>query len=175
MFAAARWWDEGKNGAVLDAAAARLPWPVMAAGSICGPNGQRMDFAHARSMGELPHRQVTAHAGRSGIFVSPSRYEPFGLSTLEAARLGRPLVLADITTYRELWDEAAVFFDGDDPAALTAALSGLIDDPRQRTELGAAAQERSRRYVPDRQARQMAELYSSIIRTHGYANQEHVA
>jgi glycosyltransferase involved in cell wall biosynthesis len=163
VFAAGRWWDEGKNGSVLDAAARAIRWPVMMAGSQTHPQGGSVAFHHARSLGSLPHGMVLEHMCKAAILVSPSRYEPFGLAPLEGARCATALVLADIPTYRELWDGAAVFFDAGDPDALADAVNGLIDDRRLRREMGARAFARSARYAPERQAACMIEIYDGLF------------
>ena len=85
VFAAGRWWDDGKNGAVLDAAARSLDWPLIMAGSNTGPNGQHLPIAHASHQGELTHDETVALMREAKIVVSPSIYEPFGLAPLEAA------------------------------------------------------------------------------------------
>ncbi len=94
--AAARWWDDGKNGQTLDEAAALTAWPIMIAGPNTGPDGQTLPIRHAQHLGALSNAQVMALMGRSSIFASPSLYEPFGLAALEAARAHNALVLADI-------------------------------------------------------------------------------
>lgn len=50
VFAAGRWWDEGKNGAVLDTAARHSVWPVAMAGPCRGPNGQQSDLRDRKSV-----------------------------------------------------------------------------------------------------------------------------
>ncbi len=175
VFAAGRWWDEAKNGSVLDRAAADLPWPVLMAGATEGPSGQRSTLAHARMLGALPHHDVLAHSARCGIFVSPSRYEPFGLSALEAARLARPLLLADIPTYRELWNDAALFFDPNDAAQLAAQLHILIDDKPLRRRLSRTAQARSLRFTLAGQAEKMAALYRAAASSSFNVQEERVA
>ena len=100
---------------------------------------------------------------RAAALVSPSLYEPFGLAALEGARAGAPLVLANIATYRELWSEAALFFDPHDPDDLAHALDRLASDADLRTSLGASALARSRRYTPDVQARAMNEIYDTLV------------
>ena len=104
-----RWWDAGKNGATLDAAAIDAPWPVLLAGPLTGPDRQRAAFRNVQTVGSLAHDAVLALMRRSAIFAAPSRYEPFGLAVVEAAISGAALVLADIPTFRELWDGAALF------------------------------------------------------------------
>lgn len=165
VVAAARWWDDGKNAAVLDAAAALTDVPVLMAGSTIGPNGESTTLRHAKELGEITHAQVLARMAEAGIVVSPSLYEPFGLAPLEGAALGAALILADIPTYRELWDNAAVFFDPHDPHALARAITQLAADSDLRAEMGRKALMRSRRYGLKAQAEAMAALYRQLAAT----------
>ena len=89
VFAAGRWWDEGKNGAVLDAAAQHLNWPVRMAGATVGPNEAALDLRHAEALGPLSAPATIDLLSRASIVASPSAYEPFGLVALEAAASGR--------------------------------------------------------------------------------------
>lgn len=148
VFAAARWWDESKNAALIDAVAGEISWPVKAAGACRGDNGQSFAFDHAEALGERPFAETKALMSQAGIFVSPSLYEPFGLAVLEAATAGAPLVLADIATYRELWGGAARFADPHDPAAFAREIDALAADSGARALLGALAEERAGRFTP---------------------------
>jgi glycosyltransferase involved in cell wall biosynthesis len=161
--AAARWWDDGKNGRLLDEAAASTSWPIMMAGPSTGPDGQTLPIRHAEHLGELSHADVMALMRRSSVFVSPSVYEPFGLAALEAARAHNALVLADIPTYRELWDGAALFADPRDAKALAAAIDRLCGDDDLRTQMADKAAERSRRFDLSSQAEAMAGLYDGLL------------
>lgn len=161
--AVGRWWDDGKNGAVLDAAAARSAWPVTMIGATQGPNGAGIALNHARSLGPMSHNRTLDHVCRTGIFCAPSLYEPFGLAILEAARAATPLVLADIPTFRELWQDAAVFFDPRDPDGLAVTLDALAQDPQARAQLGQAACQRAERYAPHHQTAAMMRLYGGLV------------
>jgi glycosyltransferase involved in cell wall biosynthesis len=163
-YAAGRWWDEGKNAATLDAAAARARWPIHALGALEGPQGQTAAFRHARAAGPRSHAELRRLAGTAGAFVSPSVYEPFGLAALEAAQAGAALVLADIPTYRELWEGAALFAPPHDPDAFAAALDRLAKDPALRDRLGATAQARAADFAPERQAQAMQAVYARALR-----------
>ena len=158
-YAAARWWDEGKNAGTLDAAAAHAPIPVLAAGATEGPSGQSVAFRHARGIGRIDPDALNTLAVEAAIFVSPSIYEPFGLAALEAAAARAALVLADIPTYREIWDGAAIFVDPHDPEGFAAAVAALANDPAQREALSREAAARAARHTPEIQAGQMAGLY----------------
>jgi len=161
VFAAGRWWDEGKNGAVLDEAASVMSQPVVIAGSCLGPNGQRLQFSNADDRGPLSHSKVVAMMQCAQIVVSPSIYEPFGLTALEAARCGAALVLSDIPTYRELWDGCALFFDPYDPISLASACARLGGDAALRKELVARSLARACMFNLKRQA-------TSVLDTHAH-------
>jgi glycosyltransferase involved in cell wall biosynthesis len=159
VFAAARWWDEGKNADTLDKAAATAPWPVYAAGSLNGPDGQRAHLDNCNALGAIGYAEVRRLMARAGIFVSTSIYEPFGLAALEAAMSGTPLVLADIPTYRELWDGVALFFAARDAHGLASCIARLAGDDELRRQLGTHAADRARRFSLPVQAGATSEIY----------------
>jgi glycosyltransferase involved in cell wall biosynthesis len=163
VIAAGRWWDEGKNARTLDAAAAHSLWPVYMAGSQHGPNGQHQPIRHARALGELGHRELCELMAEASVFVSPSLYEPFGLAPLEAASSGLPLLLADIPTYRELWDGAALFARPHDPHDFARGLNELSMRADLRADLGNRARRRSRRFSLRRQVTEMTSLYAGVL------------
>jgi glycosyltransferase involved in cell wall biosynthesis len=157
-----RWWDPGKNGAVLDEAATTTPWPVVLAGPLNGPDGQHAAFRNAQTLGALPHPDILALMRRSAIFAAPSRYEPFGLAVVEAAISGAALVLADIPTFRELWEDAALFVSPDHSAGWSRALTELAEDNVLRGRLSAEARARARQFTLSRQSAQLYALYSDL-------------
>ena len=90
---------------------------------------------------------------RAAIYALPARYEPFGLSILEAALAGCALVIGDTPSLREVWgDDAACFVPPGDPGALRNALCRLIADPIERARLSHAARKRALAYTPERMA-----------------------
>lgn len=163
VLAAGRWWDDGKNAALLDAAAQSVRWPVRMAGSLAGPNGETRYLEHAEWLGELPNARVRALLAEAAIFVSPSLYEPFGLSALEAAEAGAALVLADIPTYRELWEGAAIFFDPHDCGGLATVLDGLGDDPAAIASLSRRSIARASDFTVTAQAEAMSGIYRRAL------------
>jgi glycosyltransferase involved in cell wall biosynthesis len=161
VFAAGRWWDEGKNGEALGSAAAAMAWPLVVAGPTTGPAGQFVSMDGVRQIGEASNAKVRSLMTGAGIFVSPSLYEPFGLAALEAARSGTPLVLSDIPTYRELWHGAALFADAHRPDAFSDAVNLFAADEELRMDMGAKALARSRRFTPEAQAAAVLRVYEA--------------
>ena len=162
-FTAGRLWDEGKNAATLDAAAQDASLPILLAGAAEGPQGERFTARHARTLGPLHAEEIRDRLSRRPIFVSAALYEPFGLSALEAAQAGCPLVLSDIPTFRELWEGAALFVPPRDAKGFAQAVNRLAVNAELRRRLGAAAAEQAGVYRLHRMAAVMANLYRALV------------
>jgi glycosyltransferase involved in cell wall biosynthesis len=163
VLAAGRWWDDGKNAGALDAVAGLIPHPLLAAGPICGPNGERKRFGHAIGVGSRSMAEMRRLMGRSAIFLSPSLYEPFGLAVLEAAAHGCALVLSDIATFRENWADAALFADPCDPRAFAAAIEDLMSNTARRIEMARRAHEQAATFTFARQAEGILAAYDDAL------------
>ena len=163
VFTASRLWDEGKNVATLDRAAAGIGVPFQAAGPLHGPNGATIALDHIHALGELSHSRLAGLLAARPVFASAALYEPFGLSVLEAAQAGCALVLSDIPTHREIWSDAAVFVPAREDSAFAAAIERLFTNMGQRHDLGERARARAALYSPERMARGMADIYAGVL------------
>ncbi len=162
IFTAGRFWDEGKNLCSLSRVAADLPWPVLAAGEWRCPDGCGTPPKGVEFLGLLSPEDMRSRFGRAAIYALPARYEPFGLSILEAALSGCALVLGDIPTLRELWDGAALFVPPDDSERLRAALRALAGNPVWRLSLAEAARKRAQNYGAKKMAADYLVLYRNL-------------
>jgi glycosyltransferase involved in cell wall biosynthesis len=161
ILAAGRMWDASKNLSLLAEAAADLDWPVFVAGTAAESGGKLSSGIEL--LGELSHCELIVRMQCAAIFVSPARYEPFGLSVLEAAGAGCALILSDIPSFRELWDGAALFVAAGDVHGLRAALTDLSLDEHNRTWLQRAALARAKRYSMAQMTAAYARLYRSLL------------
>jgi glycogen(starch) synthase len=158
VLAAGRMWDEAKNVAALETVAPALDWPVC----VAGDGGRPSDGV--LSLGALSPRDLAGWYARAAIYALPARYEPFGLSVLEAAMSGCALVLGDIPSLREIWpDDVAVFVPPDDTRRLEQALRGLIRDSDRRIQLARRARAHSALYTLARMGDAYAMLYQSVL------------
>lgn len=165
ILAAGRLWDEAKNIATLAKVAEKLAWPVYVAGDDRHPNGASSEFAFCRRLGRLSQQDLASWYARAEIYALPARYEPFGLSALEAALSGCALVLGDIESLREMWEDAAVFVPPDDELSLEAALRELIASPRLRKEMARRSTARAGSFTAERMARGYMDAYDCLLRT----------
>lgn len=162
VFSAGRVWDQAKNAATLAAAARDLPWPVEIAGDARHPGGGHAMFDNVRLPGRLSATAMADRLARAAIYALPARYEPFGLSVLEAALSECALVLGDIPSLRELWGDAALYVPPHDGRALHRLLQQLIADADWRRELGSRARTRARHYSAQRMVAQYQRLYDRL-------------
>jgi glycosyltransferase involved in cell wall biosynthesis len=166
VLATGRVWDEAKNLALLDQVAGDLDWPVVIAGPAAPPNHGETEETGGdrptRFLGRLSFDELSDWLLRAAIFVAPARYEPFGLGVLEAAQTGSALVVGAIPAMFELWGDAAVFVDPDDPEALVAAINRLCRRDIERRHWGNVARHRAARYGVEMMARRYLELYRRL-------------
>lgn len=166
IFAAGRVWDAAKNLAVLGRAAEGLDWPVVVAGETSDPDGRAITVEGAHAIGPVQASTIAEWYACAAIYALPARYEPFGLTVLEAALCGCALVLGDIESLREIWDEAAVFVTPDDPDELRHTLHRLTRDESARLELAARARDRAIGFDPDTMAKRYTMLYGTLRSEH---------
>jgi glycosyltransferase involved in cell wall biosynthesis len=175
VLAAGRFWDAAKNLAALEQVAPDLPWPVKVAGAYRHPDGGSVLPQGLHCLGELPREALAGELARAAIYALPARYEPFGLSVLEAALSGCALVLGDIRSLRETWGEAAVYVAPEDHPALHAALSRLIAQPAERERLAQAALARAAQFTPTRQCERYLAAYARLAPSFAAAAPEETA
>jgi glycogen(starch) synthase len=164
VFAAGRVWDPAKNLMALEPLAARLRWPVYIAGEPQHPTGHRKEEAkHLHLLGRLSSAEVADWLRRSSIYAFPARYEPYGLSVLEAALAGNALVLGDLPTLREQWDGRAIFVRQEEPDTLELAIQTLIDHADLRSALAMRARRHALTLTPQRMGKAYIALYSELL------------
>ena len=108
-----------------------------------------------------PRERVLELLRQADIACLPSRGDSFSWAVLEAMGCGAAVVATTTGAVPELLGHgsAGVLVAPRDPRALADVLSGLIEDPRRRSELGAAARARAlEHYDARRQTARLVEL-----------------
>lgn len=159
-----RIWDEGKNLKLLSKIAQHLPWPVFVAGNNINPNtGNICEVENVNFIGKLNPEELKNWMQRAKIFVSPTKYEPFGLSILEAAKAGCVLALSNIDTLQELWHGNAVFFDPENAEEAEKVILQLISDEDFRKTLAQKSKKAAESYCTKKMSSDYFQLYNELI------------
>jgi glycosyltransferase involved in cell wall biosynthesis len=169
VFACGRVWDEAKNLQLLNRVAPEIEWQIAVSGDSQHPSGSTVKFENLYYLGKVAAQEMAQQLSRMAVFALPARYEPFGLSALEAALSGCALVLGDIPSLREIWEDSAIFVSADDANALSRALNDLISDSQLRESLGNRARARALQFSAQRMAQRYLEAYRTCIGEAGLA------
>jgi glycosyltransferase involved in cell wall biosynthesis len=164
IFTAGRLWDPGKNISTLDKIAPHLRWPVFVAGEAAHPDaGRTLRTSNMYHLGQLSSHELQTWLERVSIYVSPARYEPFGLAILEAALAGCALVLGDIPSLREIWGDAALYVHPEDQEGLCAVLQELTVNPAKLASHGAKARRTAAKYSLQTMANGYQNAYAGLL------------
>ena len=100
-----------------------------------------------------------------------SDYEGTPLFAFECMAAGTPLVATDVGGLPDMLEHgrSALLVPPRDPAALAAALDGLLEDPARRAALATAARRRLARYEIGPVAARFADLYDRLLDARGAA------
>ncbi len=119
----------------------------------------------------LPPRHTVAdvvslyrRAARGGVFVNPALHEPFGLTLIEAAAAGVPVVTTRNGGPSEIAGNIghAVLVDPRDEAAIGDACLAVVSEPGLHRRLSTAALQNVRRYSWSNYAERSVSLYASL-------------
>jgi phosphatidylinositol alpha-mannosyltransferase len=117
------------------------------------------------ALGFLSQDDLTAELLSAKALVAPSLGgESFGMVLTRAFACATPVVASDIAGYRDVMTgETGILVPTGDPAALTDAVAGLLDDEPRRERLGAAARRvAEERYSWDDIGRRLKAIYEEL-------------
>jgi glycosyltransferase involved in cell wall biosynthesis len=117
-----------------------------------------------RCAGAVSQPELEDLYAAASLLVTATRYEGFGLPVLEAMLRGVPVACSDIPVLREVAGDAASFFDPGSPAAIAAALRGVLGGGPAIDRLRERGRERALRYTWAAAAAGTAASYERALR-----------
>jgi glycosyltransferase involved in cell wall biosynthesis len=161
---------------LLDAVAG-TDYPVVIVGA--GPierelkaHAERLGLRHVMFVGAVDDLDKVALLELCYAVAFPShlRSEAFGISLLEGAMFGKPMISSEIgtgTSYINIDQQTGLVVPPSDPAALRAALRTLWDDPGRARAMGVRAQARYHElFTSEQMAASYTELYRELVARH---------
>ncbi|MGB8013662.1 MAG: glycosyltransferase family 4 protein [Terriglobales bacterium] len=169
VLAIGRLWDTGKQVALLTHHKQGLPVCIVGADNPIPtpPVPIRADVRVSTAEHEISVKgaqtesQLRSLYSKSTIFAATSQYEPTGLASVEAAFSRCALVANDTEVYRELWGDAALYFERNNAESLSGVLAQLDADREQARLYGTRAYNRARERFT---ARRMVDDYMRLYR-----------
>ena len=97
------------------------------------------------------------------ILLSPSLYEGFGITVLEAMACGTPVIASNVTSLPEVVGDAGVLVNPTDVDAISAAVYRLREDLAYRQGLIKAGFARAKAFTWEKTAERVAEVYEKFL------------
>jgi glycosyltransferase involved in cell wall biosynthesis len=172
VLAVGRVLDPGRQIGLLTQYNHRLPISIVASESSAQPGipirtdvKAAIDETSVSLKGCQTEAQMRALYGRSMIYVAPSRYEPFGITAVEAALSRCAIVANDIPSHREVWGNDALYFHTNDASNLASVLQRLNEDRELcRTYANRAFRRAHECFTAKQMIDGYAELYDRVLR-----------
>ncbi|OJW47779.1 MAG: glycosyl transferase family 1 [Alphaproteobacteria bacterium 41-28] len=160
---------------ILIDAASTIDYPIVILGA--GPienelkeQVAKLGIHNIHFIGQLPNEDKIALLQLCYAVVFPShlRSEAFGISLLEGAMFGKPMISCEIgtgTTYVNIDKETGIVVPPGDPSRLREALQFLIERPDEARVLGIRAEKRYwTHFTAEKMAKSYADIYESLVR-----------
>jgi glycosyltransferase involved in cell wall biosynthesis len=114
--------------------------------------------------GPQTQAQLRTLYSRASIYAATSRYEAFGMAPLEAAFSRCAIVANDIPPFREIWGDAAIYFQANDAESLADVIRRLHEHRDLCRGYATRAYQRAREcFTAKRMIDEYVRLYHSLI------------
>ncbi|MEM3503963.1 MAG: glycosyltransferase family 4 protein, partial [Nitrososphaeria archaeon] len=119
----------------------------------------------------VPENERILHYAAADVCVFPSIYEPFGIVSLEAMAMKKPVVVGarGVVGFREQViasgpEQNGIHVNGEDPADIAWGIKEVLRDPQRAKVWGDNGRKRVQQYFTWRKAaEETIEIYSSLL------------
>jgi len=113
-------------------------------------------------VGFVPDGELVAIYHQAEAFVFPSLIEGFGLPGLEAMACGLPVLVSDIPVFREIYRDAAIYFNPFSPSDLVEKIKIILKDKKLKEELKLKAKELISFYSWKKMTKKTIKIYRDL-------------
>ena len=114
--------------------------------------------------GFVSNEELAAWYKIASVFVFPSFYEGFGLPGIEAMMAGTPVVASDRTSLPEIYQDAAVYFNPDDPKDMADKVMRVISDKSLQEKLVCNGHRIAAALSWKKTAQETLKIYKTVIK-----------
>jgi len=111
--------------------------------------------------GYLEAKELKILFGHAAAYVFPSLSEGFGIPGLNAMAAKIPVVCSNIPTLKEIYEDAAVYFDPKNANDIAMKIEKVLDDTKTRTDLVEKGKQLVKKYSWQKMAQETLRVYES--------------
>lgn len=119
--------------------------------------------SHVTYVGKPDQSTLIQLYNAADLLLSPSLYEGFGITILEAMACGTPVITSNSTSLPEVAGDAAVLVEPTDVAAIAAAVEQIYRDANHRQSLIDRGLARAQGFTWEKTAERVAGVYQAAI------------
>lgn len=82
---------------------------------------------NVKFLGRVSDSELKQEYAKAKLFILPSLYEGFGIPPLEALHAGCDIAISDIPVFREIFEDAAIYFNAEDPCDISKKISMFLN------------------------------------------------
>lgn len=112
--------------------------------------------------------ELSALYSNAECFVFPSKYEGFGIPTLEAFSCDCPVVLSNTSSMPEVGGDAVEYCDPNNVTSIRDAIERVLNSPERRNELILKGRKQRKKFDWDTITEQTLDCYRKVIETNGF-------
>jgi glycosyltransferase involved in cell wall biosynthesis len=116
-------------------------------------------------LGAVPYSLLHQVYRACDIYVSPAYAESFAHPLVEAMACGLPIVASDLAVYREICEDAALYFPRFSPEDLAARVCQVATSDGSAKQLSDRGQERARDFSWEKHVDELLDLASNLLAT----------
>jgi len=113
--------------------------------------------------GYLESKDLKLLLDNAEAYVFPSLSEGFGIPGLNAMAANIPVVCSNIPTLKEVYGDAALYFDPNNPKDIASKIKKVFADSKTRSLLVERGEKLVRRYSWQKMARETLDVYESVF------------
>ena len=110
-------------------------------------------------LSNLTNTEVKSIYGLSSAFIFPSLYEGFGIPILETMAHNKPLILSNISVFKEITENKGVYFDPNKIKSIANSIENVLEDTKISIELTEYGRNRVKDFDFRKLAPRLMEIY----------------
>lgn len=115
-------------------------------------------------IGEVPNTELGVWYRFAKAFVTASKMEGFGIPPLEAMSVGCPVIVSDIPVFHEIYSDAAVYFNQNNPPAIARVILETVNNKKRIDQLIQQGHQRSKMYSWEKMVEETVRIYQKVLK-----------